>query len=288
MPGEGQVLVAVRAAALNPLDLHAREGYLQPYFPLSLPVTIGGDFSGEVVALGQGVTGWRVGDRVYGMASAVTGSSGSLAEYAAAGADQIALKPRSATDPQAAAAVLAGVSAVQAMDDTLHPAPGHKVLIHGGSGGIGSLAIQYARHLGAHVATTVRAPHRDFSSQLGADEIVDYERQPFEAVLHDYDAVLDLVGGDTYERSFEVLRPGGVIVSLLEQPNEALMARHNVRAVMQWSKVTTARLDRRADLIDRGVLKVVIDRVFALDQAGEACDRMERGHPRGKVAVEIR
>jgi NADPH:quinone reductase-like Zn-dependent oxidoreductase len=173
------------------------------------------------------------------------------------------------------------------MDDTIHPAPGRKVLIHGGSGGVGSFAIQYARRLGAHIATTVRGERAAFVRQLGADEMVDYTQQRFEAVLHDYDAVLDTVGGDVLERSFQVLKPGGVLVSLVEQPNAALIDRYGVQAQLQGTQVSTVRLEQLADLIDRGVLKVYIDRVLPLDQAQEAFDYQQNGHPQCKVVVTV-
>jgi NADPH:quinone reductase-like Zn-dependent oxidoreductase len=287
-PRDEQVVVQVHAGALNPVDWKIRAGYMQQYLPLTFPATIGGDFAGEVVQVGPGATRWQVGDRVYGMASVMSGSSGSLAEYTTANAGQIGHKPRSVTDAAAAAAVLAGICAVQAMDDLIHAAPGLKVLVHGGGGGVGSFAIQYAKHLGAHVATTVRAERHAFVGQLGADEILDYERQSFETVLHDYDAVLDTVGGETYAKSYQVLKPGGIIVSLVEQPNAALMAECNVRAVFQMGDVSTARLDRLAHLIDSGAIKVYIDQIFTLDQAQDAFDYLEHGHPQGKVVVQIR
>ena len=287
-PREGQVLVKVHAAALNPLDWKIRAGYLQNWIPLTFPATTGGDFAGEVVKIEQGADGWQVGDRVYGMASMMNACSGSLAEYATANAGQIGHKPSTVTYAEAAAAVLTGISALQAMDDLIHAAPGLKVLIHGGSGGVGSLAIQYAKHLGAHVATTARAEGHAFVSQLGADEILDYERQSFETVLHDYDAVLDTVGGETYAKSYQVLKPDGIIVSLVEQPNEGLMAEYRVRAVLQAGDVSTARLDRLAHLIDSGTMKVYIDQIFTLDQAPDAFDYLEHGHPQGKGAIQIR
>ncbi len=288
VPGDGQIVAEVHAAALNPLDWKTRAGYLQQYIPLSFPVTPGGDFSGVVVELGPGATGWQVGDEVYGMGSVLFGCSASLAEYVTANAGQVAHTPATVSDTDAAALVLAGVSALQAMDDSIHPSPGRRVLVQGGAGGVGSIAIQYAKHLGAHVAVTARAERHDFVRRLGADEVVDYERQAFDTLLGDFDAVLDLVGGETYARSYRVLKPGGVIVSLIEPPNAELMAEHQVRAVMQAGDVSAARLEQLTRLVDDGVVRVYVDKVFPLDRAREAFDYLENEHPLSKVALRVR
>ena len=165
---------------------------------------------------------------------------------------------------------------------------GSKILIHGGAGGIGSIAIQLAKHLGAHVTTTVSANDKQFVQQLGADQIIDYKKENFEDVIRDYDAVLDTVGGETYKGPFEVLKKGnGIIVSMLEQPNEELMSQHGIKAVFLFSQVNRQRLTNLAQWIDQNNIKVNIDRTFPLNEARKALDYQKDVHPRGKVVLTI-
>jgi NADPH:quinone reductase-like Zn-dependent oxidoreductase len=287
---EGQVLIEVRAASLNAIDSGIRQGYLQQMLPLSFPVTLGGDFSGVVAELGQGVSEFKIGDEVYGQASVFLGGSGTLAEFAAAKAVFTGYKPKSIIFPEAAALPLTGVSATQALIEHMDLKAGQKILVHGGAGGIGTYAIQIAKYLGAYVATTASAKDIDYVEELGADEVIDYKSQVFEDLLHDYDAVLDTVGsaGDTYARSFRVLKKGGTLVSMLEQPNEELMAQYGVNAIYQFTQPTTERLAKLAELVDQGVVKVYIDKTFPLEQISDAFSYRETGNPRGKVVVEIK
>ncbi|HUP26236.1 MAG TPA: NADP-dependent oxidoreductase [Candidatus Limnocylindrales bacterium] len=280
---QGQVLVEVRAATINPFDRKLRAGYMKDSIPLTFPTTIGADFSGVVV---EAAAGFNLGDEVYGSAIVLNGGSGALADYAAANGTNIARKPDALSFSEAAALVLVGVSAVQVLD-TLRLATGQRILIHGGAGGIGSAAIQYAKYLGAYVATAVRAADMDFVTSLGADEVIDYEKQPFEDVFHDYDAVFDTIGGDTYARSFKVLKQGGAIISMNEQPNEQLSDTYKVKALHQSTKVTTDSLNRLAEVVNAGAIKPQVDREFSLDQAAKAFSFLETGHPKGKVVVKI-
>ncbi|HSX23619.1 MAG TPA: NADP-dependent oxidoreductase [Candidatus Saccharimonadales bacterium] len=284
---EKQVLVQTQAATINPFDYKLRNGAMKDTIPLDFPVTIAADFSGVVNEIAEGATGFKTGDEVYGSANFLGGGSGALAELVAANAANIALKPTKLSHTEAAALVLVGVSAIQALDQ-LGLAAGKKVLIHGGAGGIGSTAIQYAKYLGAYVATAVREADMDFVKKLGADEVIDYERQQFEDVFHDYDAVFDTVSGDTYTRSFKVLKPGGIIISMNERPNEALAAEHGVTALFQSTKVTTESLNRLSEVVDKGIIVPQIDKTFPLEQAASAFTYMETGHPKGKVVVKIR
>lgn len=283
-PGEGQILVELRAASLNPFDYKLRKGYMKDTIPLQLPITIGADFAGVVI---EGSDDYHLGDEVYGSAIILNGGSGALAEFATANTQNIALKPKNVSFQQAAAAVLAGVSALQAVNQ-LDLGLGKKVLIHGGAGGIGSAAIQYAKYLGAHVATTATAKSKDFVTGLGADEVIDYETQKFEEVLHDYDAVFDIVGGETQTRSFAVLKEGGIMVSMFGQPDEALAAEHKTTGIAQNTQVNTASLNQLKKLIEDGVIKPQIDREFPLDQTAEAFKHLETGSPQGKVVVQIK
>jgi alcohol dehydrogenase len=199
----------------------------------------------------------------------------------------IATKPRSVDHVEAGGLPLAGVSALQALTEHLCLSAGQKVLIHGGAGGIGGIAIQLAKHLGAHVATTASAEDLDYVKNLGADEVVDYRSQRFEAVLGGLDAVFDTVGGETYARSFRVLKRGGRLVSMLEQPNQELLNDFGITAVAQFTQVNTERLGKLAELVDRNVLKVHVDKTFPLERAAAALLHVETKSPRGKVVITI-
>jgi NADPH:quinone reductase-like Zn-dependent oxidoreductase len=164
---------------------------------------------------------------------------------------------------------------------------GQKVLIHGGAGGIGSLAIQIAKSLGAYVTTTASARDTDFVKALGADTVIDYQAEDFTKVVHDYDAVYDTVGGDTAIASYAVLKSGGRLVSMVEPVNEALATEHGVTAIYQFTKVTTEHLTHIAELVDSGRLTVNLDKVFPLSQAGEALEYLKTTHPRGKVVIHV-
>lgn len=283
----GRLLIEVHAAGVNPVDWKIREGYMSQ-MPLKFPATLGGDFSGIVTEVGKGVPGFKKGDDIYGQASIIRDGSGSFAELASADANTTAHKPKNISHVEAAALPLTGVSAWQALVDHIGLSRGKKILIHGGAGGIGSIAIQLARHLGAYVASTVSAKDMQYVKKLGADEVVDYKNQSFEDILHNYDAVYDTVGGETYKRSFKVLNRGGMIVSMLEQPDPDLMEKYGVKAIGQFTQINSERLSRLAELVDKRVIKVHVERTFPLEQAADALDFQQNGHPRGKVVLKIR
>lgn len=282
---KGELLIEVFAAGVNPVDWKIREGYMKERMPLQFPATLGRDFSGVVMELGEGVTGFRAGDEVYGQAGF---GQGSFAEFLLAEAKATARKPKRLSHIEAGALPLVGVSALQALVDHMALSRGQRILIHGGAGGIGSIAIQIAKHLGAHVATTASTEDLSFVRGLGADEVIDYTNQSFETLLHDFDAVFDTVAGETYKKSFRVLKKGGIIVSMLEQPNEALMKEFGVRAIGQGTQVTNERLARLTELVDKKAIKVHIDKTFSLEQAAEALKYQKEGHPRGKVVLKIK
>ncbi len=284
----GKVLVEVYAAGLNPVDWKIREGYLQQMAPLQFPATLGFDFSGVVKKIGEDVATFQEGDEVYGQAGVLNGGSGSFAEVALANTKTIARKPKRVNHIEAAALPLAGVSAWQGLMDHMKFQKGQRVLIHGGAGGIGTFAIQIAKHLGAYIATTASADDVNYTRDLGADEVIDYKTKRFEDLLRDYDAVFDTVGGETYERSFTVLKKGGVIVSMLEQPRQDLMAQYGVNAIAQFTQVTSERLSKLAELVDQGVLKIEIDKTFPLEQAAEALAYLQTKHSKGKVVLGIK
>ena len=290
-PSDEKVLVKVKAASVNPIDWKIREGYMQQMIPLQFPSTLGMDFSGIIEKVGASVSGFNAGDEVYGQASVTRGGSGAFAEIALANADSIAHKPKSLNHQEAAGLPLVGVSAWQALVETIGLTDGQKkkILIHGGAGGIGSIAIQLVKRLGAYVATTASTNDKQFVKELGADEAIDYKTQTFEDLLpHDYDAVFDTVGGETYKRSFEVLKRGsGMIVSMLEQPNQQLMEQFSVKSIFQFTQVNRERLTKLAQWVDQNNIRVNVDRTFPLEEAGKALDYQKDVHPRGKVVLAI-
>ncbi len=284
---EGQVLVEVCAAAVNPFDVKVRDGVMRHMKDLDFPATLGGDVAGTVSEVGSGVTGFEVGEAVYGQANALSGH-GSFAEYAPVKAESLAAKPVSLDFVNAAAVPLTAVSAYQALTDHMDLQTGQKILIHGGAGGIGTMAIQLAKQLGAYIATTATAADTEYVQSLGADEVIDYQNQDFTEIVHAYDAVYDTVGGETNAKSYQLLKPGGTLVSMVEQPNDELLQQHGIHYTFQFTKVTTERLASIAKLVDAGTLKVNVDKVFPLDQAAEALEYLATGHPRGKVVIQVK
>lgn len=282
-----QVLVEVHAAAVNPFDVKVREGKARQMAELDFPATLGGDVAGVVTEVGASVTSLQVGDKVYGQASALSGH-GSFAEFTPVKASSLAPKPKDIDFVSAAALPLTGVSAYQALVEHIDLQPGQKILIHGGAGGIGSCAIPLAKHLGAYAATTASADDTDYVKSLGADEVIDYKTQDFTTIIHDYDAVYDLVDGEAYKKSYQVLKPGGIIVSMLEQPDEALMEQYNVRAVSQSTRVTTERLRELTELVDQGTITAKIYKTFPLDQAAEALEALKKGGHHGKIVITVK
>src|SRR5918994_2910702 len=286
----GKVLVNVKASGVNPVDWKIREGYFQQMTPLQFPSTLGMDFSGIVNQLGEDdmSSDFKEGDEVYGQASVFSGGSGAFAELALANKDSVAHKPKTLNHVEAAALPLVGVSAWQALVEKIGLSKDQKILIHGGAGGIGSIAIQLAKHLGAYAATTVSKNDKEFVQRLGADQVIDYKTEDFEDILHDYDAVFDTVGGDTYKRSFKVLKKGsGIIVSMLEQPNSELMNQYGIKAVFLFSQVNRQRLAKLAQWVDQNNIKVNVEKTFSLDEASKALDYQKDVHPRGKVVLTV-
>jgi NADPH:quinone reductase-like Zn-dependent oxidoreductase len=286
MAAAGQVLVKVEAASVNAIDWKIREGMMQQMAPLTFPATLGGDLAGTVIEVGEGVEGFDIGQKVYGQTNPFSGT-GSFAEFSPIAASNLAVKPASTDFVQTAALPLTTVSAYQALVETLNIQAGQKILIHGGAGGVGSFAVQLAKHLGAYVAATAAPEDIDFVKELGADEAIDYSSQKFEEILQGFDAVFDTVGGETSEKSYQVLKPGGQLVSMAAQPNEALAEQYAVKASAQQTRVTTNRLQKVAELVDQGVLKPAIDKVFPLEETAEAVEYVRQGHHRGKVVIKV-
>lgn len=286
-PTEGQVLVQIHAASLNPFDTMVRAGYLKDSIPLELPATLGGDIAGVVSAIGSGVTDFTVGDKVYGQANVVAGNSGAFAEYAVTDANQVGRMPQNTDFLQAASLPLVGVSALQALVTHLNLQPEQKVVIHGGAGGIGAVAIQIAKHIGAYVATTATGDSMDHVSRLGADQVIDYKTSDFATILHDYDAVFDTVGGDDFTKSLATLKEGGLAVSMTAQADEAAARSHNITALTQSTHVTTTALDALRQLVEAGVVTPHVGKTYPLTQVAEAFTARESGAVRGKIVLMI-
>jgi len=284
-----KILVDVKAAGVNPIDWKIREGYMKQMTSLQFPSTLGMDFSGIIKEVSKDISTeeYKQGDEVYGQASVTNGGTGAFAEIALTNTDNVALKPKSLNYAEAAALPLVGVSAWQALVENMELSKDQKILIHGGAGGIGSIAIPLAKNLDAYVATTASSDDKEFVQNLGADEVIDYKSQDFEELVHDYDAVYDTVGGQTYTKSFKVLKKCGIIVSMLEPPNSDLMEKFGVKAIFQLTQVNKDRLTQLAKWIDKNNIKIHVDKTFSLDETAKALDYVKDVHPRGKVIIKI-
>ncbi|MEV0976427.1 NADP-dependent oxidoreductase [Streptomyces sp. NPDC049915] len=308
--GADDVLVRVRAASVNPLDFKIRDGGFRAILPYRLPLVLGNDLAGVVAEVGPDVTRFAVGDEVY--ARPDKARIGTFAELIAVHQNDLAPKPAGLTMVEAASLPLVALTSWQALVERAQVQPGQKVLIHAGSGGVGTVALQLARQLGAHVATTASAANAGPVRELGADVVVDYRTQDFEEVLDGYDVVLDTLGGETLEKSLRVLKPGGKVISIAGPPDanfaRELGANPVLRQAMNalsWKTrrhakrqgVTYSFLFMKADgdqlreltrLIDAGEIRPVVDRVFPFDQTREAMDYAEKGRAKaGKVVVAM-
>ena len=286
-PQAGQVLVEVNAASLNRIDTIIRSGMMQQMMPVTFPANLGGDFAGVVTEVGKGVTNIKSGDEVYGQANVILGGTGSLAEYTISASDKVAKKPTSIDMSQAASLPLVGASAIQALEEHINIQSGQKILIHGGAGGIGSLAIQIAKSHGAYVATTVATDDVEYAKSLGADEVIDYKTQDFTSLVKDYDAVF-VNAPSTLNDSLKVVKKGGILVSMVGPADESLAKEHEVTVIPQMTNASTEQLVRLAELVDSGKVKPQVEKVFPLEQTKEAFEYFEQQHPKGKVVIAIK
>jgi len=286
-PEPGQILVEVRAAALNPFDVKLLAGVYKDNLPLDFPVTPGGDCAGKVKSTGADVSGLATGDDVYGTAMVLNGGTGAFAEMALMTAANAVPLPKSVGYEEAAASVLVGVSALQALEEHIELRSGQKILIHGAAGGIGHMAVQLAKSKGAYVAATASGEDADLVRQLGADQVIDYKTQAFEDAVKDFDAVYDTVGGKITDKSFSVLKKGGILVSMPGKPDDERAAKQGLRAIGQFTRINRKRLLRLSELIDGGKVKVRIDTVFPLDKVKEAFECQINGHPRSKIVLKM-
>ena len=283
-PGEGEVLVRVAAAGVNPVDWKTRKsGGLLARKGVEPPVILGWDISGTVEAVGPGVTRFAVGDEVFGMPR-FPGVAAAYAEYVAAPEADLARKPSSVGHPEAAALPLVALTVLQAFRKAELQA-GQTVLVHGAAGGVGSVAVQVAKALGARVAGTASAANQDLLRELGVDEPIDYAGQDFGQMLSDVDVVLDTQGGEVRERSWGVMRPGGILVSIVGPPKEGEAEGHGVRGAGIMVRTSGEQLEEIAKMVDDGALTPLVSATYPLADAADAHRSLETGHARGKLVL---
>lgn len=285
-PGVGQVLVRMHAASINPIDWKQREGMVKDWWPLSMPAILGRDGSGTVVGVGDDQSQFRCGDAVVVLTDSPS-NGGSFAEYVVVDAPWVAAKPESMSFVEAAAYPLVGITAWNGLVQTAKVRAGEKVLIQGGAGGVGSMAVQIAKAKGAYVITTASAANRDFVLGLGADEAIDYRSTRFEDAVEGVDLVFDTVGGDTLRRSVAVIRPGGRLVSIAGAISADVCRQAQIECPAEVDAAADAGLSELKVLIDAGQLRVHVDAEFPFAQLAAAMERNREGHTRGKIVVKI-
>ncbi|EOP23975.1 MULTISPECIES: NADP-dependent oxidoreductase [Bacillus] len=307
---EYEVLAEIHAASINPIDFKIRDGKVKMLLKYEMPLILGNDFSGVIVKMGAKVTNFKVGDEIY--ARPRKNKIGTFAEYIAIHEDDIALKPNNLSFEEAASIPLVGLTSYQALHDIMQLQKGQKILIHAGSGGVGTFAIQLAKIMGATVTTTASEAGANLVTSLGADEIINYKTEKFEDILKNYDAVFDTIGGATLEKSFNIIKSGGNIVSVSGMPNArfgkefgsgffktllfslaskkltALEKKHNAQYSFLFMKPSGDQLRTIANYIKAGQIKPVIDRVFPFEDAQKAMEYSESGRAKGKIIVKMK
>ncbi|TPV44770.1 NADP-dependent oxidoreductase [Bacillus dicomae] len=307
---EYEVLAEIHAASINPIDFKIRDGKVKMLLKYEMPLILGNDFSGVITKVGSKVTRFKVGDEIY--ARPRKNKIGTFAEYIAIHEDDIALKPKNLSFEETASIPLVGLTSYQALHDIMQLQKGQKILIHAGSGGVGTFAIQLAKIMGATVTTTASEAGANLVKSLGADEIINYKTEKFEEILKDYDAVFDTIGGTTLEKSFNIIKSGGNIVSVSGMPNArfgkefgsgffktllfslaskkltALEKKHNAQYSFLFMKPSGDQLRTIANYIEAGKIKPIIDRVFSFEDAQKAMEYSEAGRAKGKIIVKIK
>jgi NADPH:quinone reductase-like Zn-dependent oxidoreductase len=283
-PGAGEVLVRVRAAGVNPVDWKIREGLLKDSLQYTFPFIPGWDLSGIIEETGSGVTYFKPGDAVFSRPD--ISRDGAYAEFIVVNESLLAKKPRSIDHVHAAGIPLAAMTAWQALFDGAQLQRGQRVLIHAGSGGVGSFAVQLAKWKGAHVIATCSTANVDFVKGLGADEVIDYRQTDFIHMKH-VDAVLDTLGGEVQERSWKVIKPFGILVSTVSQPSVETAESLNIRQAFVLLKPDGALLADIAKLVDAGTIKSPVETVLPLSEARKAQELSKTGHTRGKIVLNV-
>jgi NADPH:quinone reductase-like Zn-dependent oxidoreductase len=283
-PAEDEVLIRVVAASINPVDVAIRKGYLAELVG-NFPLILGMDAAGTVEKVGNKMTKYKVGDPVF--AFFTLKGEGGYAEFVTAKEDEVAPKPSTVSFAQAAGVGAAGATAWEALVDRANLHAGQTVLIHGGSGGVGHLAIQIAKARGAKIFATASTANQEFLRQMGADVPIDYTRTRFEDVAKDVDVVLDTVGGDTLERSYGVVKKGGIIVSIVDEPKPATLEARGIRGVTLRCTPKAGVGEELSKLMEAKKLTPVISQTFPMTHVVQAQDQIATGHTRGKIALEI-
>jgi len=279
--GAGQVLLRIRDAGVNPVDWKIREGLYRERMPRELPLTLGQDVAGEIVELGERVTRFHAGDPVFGFAS------GAYAELAAADESDLALKPRLMDYDEASALPTASLTAWQAVMELAGLQEGQLALIHGAAGGVGSFAVQLAVWRGVRVVATASRRDAEYLLRLGVERVIDYKTERFDRLVRGVDAVIDLVGRDVLERSYDVLKPGGKLVSTVGPTDEAKAAAAGVTAVTMAMRRDGAQLARIAQLVDQKTLRPRLDQILPLTDARIAQELSQSGETRGKIVLHV-
>ena len=285
---EDQVLLEIHATSINPIDWKVRAGYLTDMLPFEFPIILGWDAAGIIVEKGSNVTNFEVGERVF--TRPATTRQGTYAEYAPVDENLLAKMPASMSFEEAAAIPLAGLTAWQCLVDFAGVKKDDKVLIHAGAGGVGTFAIQIAKSLGAYVTTTASEENEELVKSLGADQVINYKTEDFSQILHDYDFVLDSMGGEVQSNSYKVLKPKGKLVSIAAPPNEEEAQKYEVEAGFLWLDPKGEQLQKLADLYEAGKLRAVIGETFDFNekslQAAHALS--ETHHARGKIVIKVK
>jgi NADPH:quinone reductase-like Zn-dependent oxidoreductase len=283
-PKDDEILLRVEAASVNPVDAKMREGKIASIQAKDLPLTLGRDVSGVIESCGTAVQGLRKGDEAFAF---VGYDRGAYAQYVVVKADEFAPKPENLSHVEAAAVPLAGLTAWQGLLDHGKLQSGQRVLIHGGAGGVGHFAVQIAKTKGAWVAVTCSGRDADFMKTLGADQVIDYQKQRFEDEVADIDLVFDLVAGETQMRSFGVLKSGGALISTLQEPDKSKAKSKNLRVAHYMAKPNAAQLAEIGRLLQAGKIKPYIFKTYKLDEAGKAEQALAQQHVQGKIVLTV-
>ena len=281
-PKEGEVLVRVHAAGVNPMDWKIRSGAAKNFMPQSFPYTPGAAFAGTIEKVGPGVTAFQVGQEVFGLSS-----QGTYTQYTVAPVNVIALKPKSLSFDEAATIPVSATTAWQGLFDHGNLQQGQRVLIIGGSGGVGLFAVQFARQKGAHVISTTSTPNVDFVRSLGAETVIDYTQTKVEDEVHDVELVLDTVGGDALATAYSTLKRGGTLITIAGQPDEAKASQLGIHASRFSAQSTSEQLAQFAQLIDEGQIKTLVGETFPLNGAAQAQELSQKGHGRGRIVLQV-
>lgn len=278
-PKDDEILVKIYAAAINPVDLKIRNGKGKTY-GMELPLILGADFAGTVEEVGSKIEKFKKKDEVYGKILI-----GCYAEYVIVKEDELSIKPNNLDFNESASIPMGALTAWQAIFDTAHLKTGQKILVHGASGGVGSMAVQLAKAKGAYVIGTASTSNKNFVKSLGADEFIDYTSTDFEDEVKDVDVVFDPIGGETHKRSYQVLKKGGFLVSLVQKPSEELMKKYDVQAKVMASEPNPKQLKEITELVEAGKIKTRVEKTFPLSEAKKAQKMSEEGHVEGKIIL---